>query len=124
MVNAAGDIASRGSWHGEPLRAGVADPRDRSRLLCVVDLAGALATSGDYERPGQLLDPRDGTSRCLYLSASVTGPDLAIADALATALCVGGEPVLEVIAARPDYAALVVEPDGAVRATSGFPFAR
>ncbi len=124
MVNAAGDIATRGTLDGEPLLVGIANPRDHARLIAVVALRGALATSGDDQRPGQLIDPHDGRARVRFLSASVAGPSLAVADGLATALCVGGAEVLEMIAATRDYSALVVEQDGTARMTSGFPLAR
>ncbi len=124
MVNAAGDIASRGDLDGDPLTVGVVDPRDRTRLIAVVALRGALATSGDYERPDQLIDPHDAAPRSRYLSASVAGPDLAIADALATALCVGGDEVLEIVAGSGDYSAFVVDRDLTARVTSGFPLVR
>jgi hypothetical protein len=44
-----------------------------------------------------------------------------MADALAVALCVGGEEVRVRIEALPNYEGLVVDHDGTTRLTSGFP---
>lgn len=123
MVNAAGDVCARGTLAGAALRVGVADPRDPTGLIAVVELEAALATSGDYERPGHLIDPHTRLSRTSFASASVTGPDLALADAWATALCVGGEEVFDLVRRSADYEAFVVTHDGDVRASEGFPLA-
>lgn len=124
MVNAAGDIASYGGpAPGERFRVGVVDPFDRSRLACVVslDAGAAIATSGTYERGAHLVDPRSGRPAATVASASVCGPDLGLADALATAVAVSGSP--ELVGALGGYEAFVIDLDGKRRATAGFPFA-
>jgi len=124
LVNAAGDIASfAGPGLTEPFRIGIADPSARGRLFCVIELAGAVATSGTYERGGHLIDPRSGRPGARVASASVSGPDLGLADALATALVVAGVEGLPVLDALAGYEALLVAFDGTARWTSGFPFA-
>ena len=91
MVNAGGDVATAGEpAPGAPWRIGVTDPRDRSRLLCAVASPGAVATSGTYERGLHIIDPFCGLPRSACRSATVVGSDLALADALATALSVSG----------------------------------
>ena len=61
LVNAAGDIASSGGLgDGTPFRIGIADPRAPLRLAEIVELTGAIATSGTYERGEHLIDPRSG----------------------------------------------------------------
>ena len=58
IVNAAGDIATFGCpGTGRPFRVGIVDPDDRRRLACVVEIIGAVATSGTYERGPHLVDP-------------------------------------------------------------------
>jgi len=52
----------------------------------------------------------------------VTGPDLGLADALATALAVAGEPGLALIDKLDGYEALI-NPDGSRRRTDRFPVA-
>ena len=92
IVNAAGDIASFGSLvPGRPFRIGIADPFAPGRLAEVAYLSGAIATSGTYERGDHLIDPHSGQAAARAASASVTGPDLGLADAFATAMAVAGE---------------------------------
>ena len=122
MVNAAGDIASYGDpGTGEPFRVGLADPAAPRRLAEIVSLTGAIATSGSYERGGHLIDPYSAHSAVRVGSASVTGPDLALADALATALAVAGEPGLAFIRPIDGYEALIIGLDSCRRRTEHFP---
>jgi thiamine biosynthesis lipoprotein len=124
MVNAAGDIASFGCpGTGTPFRIAIVDPADRRRLACVVELAGAIATSGNYERGEHLIDPRTTKRGSRVASASVTGPDLGLADALATALVVAGEEGLEFIEPIDGYEGFVIGRDGSWNWTRHFPFA-
>jgi thiamine biosynthesis lipoprotein len=124
LVNAAGDITSSGGLgDGVPFRIGIADPFAPRRLAEIVELTGAVATSGTYERGEHLIDPRTGRPAARAASASVTGPDLGLADALATALAVAGEHGLALIDGLDGYEALVISPDGSKRRTRGFPAA-
>ena len=127
MVNAAGDIASSGAPAArEPFRIGIADPAAPRRLAEIVELTGlsrAIATSGRYERGDHLIDPHSGHPVARVASASVTGPDLGLADALATAVAVAGEPGLAFIEPIEGYEALVIGLDGSRRWTERFPFA-
>jgi len=125
IVNAAGDIASFGGLGpGQPFRIGITDPFSPRRLAEVVYLTWAIATSGTYERGHHLIDPHTGRPAARAASASVTGPDLGLADALATALAVAGAPGLDLIKALDGYEALIIAPDGSRRWTEHFPFAR
>jgi thiamine biosynthesis lipoprotein len=124
MVNAGGDIAVSGSPDGAgPWRLGVQHPDRAGALLAVVELDGvlraAIATSGTYERGAHLVDPRTGRRRARLASASVVGPDLAQADALATALAVAGPEGLAFVDAADGYEALALTVDGTVLATAG-----
>jgi len=124
LVNAAGDIASSGGLGAErPFRVGIVDPANRRHLACVVELSGAVATSGTYERGEHLIDPRTGRPASSVASATVTGPDLGLADALATALAVAGHEALEVIDALDGYEGLVIGHDSSRGSTRDFPFA-
>jgi len=70
LVNLGGDIAVVGPRpDGSPWRIGLRDPRSRDRVLGTIPMvAGALASSGDYERCivvdgvryGHILSPRTG----------------------------------------------------------------
>jgi thiamine biosynthesis lipoprotein len=121
LVNAAGDIASSsGRGDGTPFRIGIADPFAPLRLAEIVELTGAIATSGTYEPGEHLIDPRLGRPAARVASASVTRPDLDLADALGTALAVAGEQGLALIDGLDGYEALVINPDGSKRRTQGF----
>jgi len=124
MVNAAGDIASFGGPDSAtPFRVGIVNPSSPCDLLCIVELVGAIATSGTYERGDHLIDPRSGRPQTRVASASVTGPDLGLADALATGLVVAGEAHLSFIERLEGYEALLVGFDGIIHWTEHFPFA-
>jgi thiamine biosynthesis lipoprotein len=124
IVNAAGDIATFGNpGAGRPFRVGIVDPSDRGRLACVVELAGAVATSGTYERGAHLIDPRTGKAAARVASATVTGPDLGLADALATALAVAGPEGLGFLELIAGYEGFVIDHDGSWQSSASFPFA-
>ena len=86
-VNAGGDIRLRGGARPEQRwRVGIQHPRIRDRIAAVVegdDLA--VATSGEYARGAHIVDPHTGRPPQGLLSVTITGPDLATADAYATA---------------------------------------
>ena len=129
MVNAGGDLAVRGApppFAGEPpgepvWRVGIRHPWRPDALACVVEARGAVATSGTYERGAHLVDPRTALPLCRVASATVSGPDLALADAYATALAVGGDEALADARWRGDYEAYLIRPDGSELRTKGFP---
>jgi thiamine biosynthesis lipoprotein len=122
MINAAGDIASYGGLaDGTPFRVGITDPLAPRRLAEIVELTEAIATSGTYERGGHLIDPWSGRPAARAASASVTGPDLGLADALATAVAVAGEPGLALVEQLDGYEAFVISPDGSRQRTKRFP---
>jgi thiamine biosynthesis lipoprotein len=125
IVNAAGDVAAFGRpCPGRPFRVAVVDPSNRRRFACVVELIGGIATSGTYERGEHLIDPRTGRATARAASASVTGPDLGLADALATALAVAGPEGLAFIEPIEGYEGFVIGYDGVWQSTPHFPFAR
>lgn len=123
LVNAGGDVACAGTAPGgTPWRVGIRHPWRPDALACIAEIESAIATSGCYERGPHLIDPNDGSRSARAVSASVTGPSLAIADALATALAVGGREVFEMIEELPGYECYSIDPDGHEDATDGFPF--
>ncbi len=82
-----------------------------------------MATSGSYERGPHLINPWNGTRAMSIVSATVTGASLAIADALATAVAVGGDEVFEIIRSMDGYEAYQIRADGSEEATAGIVFA-
>ena len=129
IVNAAGDLKALGRKQGELWRIAIKHPRDRERVLAVVPLSNTcLVTSGDYERffehDGEryhhIIDPRTGYPSKGCMSATVTAPDAAFADALATALCVlSPDEGLALIEGLERVEAFLVGQDGELRVTSG-----
>ncbi|MFG2006755.1 FAD:protein FMN transferase [Spirillospora sp. NPDC048911] len=86
-INAGGDIRSRGCPEpGRSWRFGIRHPWEHDKLAWVLtgtDLA--VATSGTYERGLHVFDPHSGEPVRALRSVTVTGPNLALADAYATA---------------------------------------
>ena len=64
-----------------------------------------------------------GSPAAPVASATVTGPDLGLADALATAVAVAGEAGLAFIDPIDGYEALIIGFDGRRRWTQRFPLA-
>ena len=124
LVNGGGDLAAYGRpAAGEPWRAGIRHPWRRDALAAVLEVRGAVATSAAYERGAHLVDPRTSRPGCRAASATVTGPSLAMADALATALAVGADEALAAVGGLPGYAGYLIRPDGTETWTSGLRFA-
>jgi FAD:protein FMN transferase len=123
IVNAAGDIAVFGhAARGHRWRIGIRSPYARDQLMCVAEIADAVATSACYERSGHIYDPRRRGPAAGALSATVCGPELAFADALATGLVAAGAEGLGHVR-QAGYEALVVLADGSTSVTEDFPVA-
>jgi len=123
MVNAAGDLGVHGRpAPEEPWRVGIRHPWRVDALACVIEADAAVATSGAYERGEHLIDPNSGRPLTRAASATVTGPSLAIADALATALVVAGADEIGFVTALAGYDAYVISPDGSELASNGIRF--
>jgi thiamine biosynthesis lipoprotein len=122
-VNGGGDMQLAGE--AEPGRAwavGTTDPRDRSRVLSVIEVRdGAVATSGVTERGRHIVDPFTGRPVANGLaSATVTGARLTEVDAYATAAFVMGLPALGWAEPRGGVEVLLVDEEGARHSSSGW----
>ncbi|HEU4348648.1 MAG TPA: FAD:protein FMN transferase [Actinoplanes sp.] len=126
-VNAGGDIRTRGtSGDGRPWRIGIRHPWQADKLSWVLTVTdGAVATSGRYERGDHVRNPRTGKPACGLRSVTVVGPDLALADAYATAGLAMGEAGIRWLAARAadGYQSAVVTDDGRAFTSAGLPAA-
>ncbi len=126
-VNAGGDIRARGrTAAGAPWRVGVRHPWEAGKLSWVLAVTdGAVATSGIYERGDHVFDPRTGKPARGLRSVTVTGPDLALADAYATAALAMGQNGIAWLAKRvPEgYESAVVTEDARAFTTPGLPTA-
>jgi thiamine biosynthesis lipoprotein len=129
IVNVSGDLKVLGTKFGKPWEIAIVHPRDKERVIAIVPLSNTcLITSGDYERcfeiEGKLyhhiLDPRTGRPSDGCMSATVIAPDSAVADSLATGMCVmGWEKGLALIERLPRVEALLVDMNGVVHASTG-----
>ena len=138
LVNGGGDVAVFGAPPGaQRWRVGIRHPWRADALACVVEVGlapaggsggspprASIATSGPYERGAHLIDPATGRPASRAASATVTGPSLALADALATGVAVGGDEALALVAGLPGYAGYLIRPDGSETDTGGIAFAR
>jgi thiamine biosynthesis lipoprotein len=100
LINAGGDVLAAGRpAAGARWRVGIRHPERHDALAAALEVEDlAVVTSGVYERGGHIADPhRRRPSRGL-LSVTVVGPDIATADAYATAIFAMGE-------AGPSFAA-------------------
>jgi FAD:protein FMN transferase len=121
-ISAGGDIRARGG----PWRVGVRHPWQADKLSWVLNVTdGAVATSGIYERGDHVRNPRTGKPASGLRSVTVTGPDLALADAYATAGLAMGEAGISWLAGRAaeGYHSAVVTDDGRAFTSSGLPAA-
>jgi thiamine biosynthesis lipoprotein len=123
-VNAGGDIHLRGdALPDRGWRIGIQHPRRRDEVAAVVVATGelAIATSGDYARGEHVLDPHTGLPPEGLLSVTITGPDLATADAYATAAFAMGRAGPEWTTRLEGYEALAITVDDRALRTPGFP---
>ena len=124
-INAGGDIRVRGrAGDGAPWRIGIRHPWETHKLAWVVtgeDLA--IATSGTYERGLHVVDPFTGWPASYLRSVTVTGADLAIADAYATAAVAMGERGLAWLSTLRGYECAVVTEHGEAFRSGGLPVA-
>jgi len=122
-VSAGGDVRLRGQPARDRLwRVGIADPHRPGSLLATVEGSDlAVATSGTAERGAHVLDPRRGVPARRLASVTVIGPSLTLADAYATAAVAMGGLALPWLSELEGYEALLVDADGGVRWTPGFP---
>lgn len=121
-VNGGGDVRVFGETApGAPWQVGITHPLAPDSFVAVVsgtDLA--VATSGNYERGAHVINPFTGRPATELASVTVTGPDLALADAYATALLAMGGDALAWATRQPRTEALIVRADGTLQMTPGF----
>lgn len=122
-INAGGDVVLRGTPEPDrPWRIGIRHPYQPDQQATVVEAAGpfAVATSATYERGAHIIDPRTRQPTTTIASATVTGPDLGVADAYATAVFVMGAAGLDWIERQPGYEAYLITNDETTMWSTGF----
>ena len=123
-VNAGGDIRLSGrAVPNAHWTVGIQHPRDRAKIAAIVRATDlAVATSGAYARGDHVLNPYTRRPPADVLSVTVVGPQLATADAYATAaFAMGGEAAAHWTARLHGYEAMTILADDTVLSTGGFP---
>lgn len=118
-VSAGGDMRVRGGgW-----TVGIQHPVERNAVAKVLEVDDlAIATSGEYARGTHVIDPHTGAPPDGLLSVTITGPDLATADAYATAAFAMGSRLAPHWTARlRGYGALTILSDGRMLSTPALP---
>ena len=112
-IDAGGDLYLAGcNPQGEPWSVGVRHPRRDDVLIDSLQVSGlAVCTSGDYEKPGHILDPATHRPADSAASATVVAPSAMLADALATAAFVLGPTAGIELLDRMGVQGLIVTPD-------------
>jgi thiamine biosynthesis lipoprotein len=101
---------------GRPWQVAVQDPARLFGVVAVIPVVdGAVATSGTAERGDHIWRGAEQQQPGALRSFTVTGPDIAEADAYATVGFAMGEAGMEWVAAHPGYRSLIVRTDGTVR---------
>jgi thiamine biosynthesis lipoprotein len=124
VVSAGGDMVVRGGARPDPSwRVGIQHPLEPGAVAKVVEADElAIATSGEYQRGAHVFDPHTHRPPEGVLSVTITGPELATADAYATAAFAMGADGPAWTARLPrGYEALTILEDGRVLSTAGFP---
>ncbi len=120
-LSAGGDVIVRGGQERSvPWRVGIAHPFAPDAVALVLqgnDLA--VATSGTTERGHHITDPQTGQAADELLTVTVAGPDLARADAYATAAFAMGREGLRWVEALPGYDAAGITHDARLITTRG-----
>jgi FAD:protein FMN transferase len=117
-VSAGGDMCLVGpDW-----RVGIGHPTERQSVAAVLQVEDvAVATSGAYTRGDHVLNPHTGRPPQDVLSVTIVGPNLATADAYATAAFAMGADGPEWTARLPGYESMTIMADESVLTTGGFP---
>jgi FAD:protein FMN transferase len=110
-VVAGGDLTVRGNApHGGPWRVAVHHPTAGHKPPTQLEMTqGAIGTSGVAGRRDHVVDPHTGEAADHLVAATVIGPDLAVADAYATALFAAGPTGLDWFPTPDGYRALFAE---------------
>jgi thiamine biosynthesis lipoprotein len=122
-ISAGGDIRLAGrAVPGLDWPIGIQHPLVGDKVAAVIATCdGAVATSGTYARGQHVLDPHTRAPPTGVLSVTITGPELATADAYATAAFAMGEAGPHWTARLHGYEALTILADRRVLSTPHFP---
>ena len=123
-IYAGGDVIVRGQPEpGDRWHVGIRHPQHADKVAAVAEAMDlAVATSGAYARGDHVLDPHTGRPPTGLLSVTITGSELATADAYATAaFAMGAERGPAWTAQLEGYEAFSILANGTALSTPGFP---
>lgn len=121
-VNAGGDALLSGHPDGDDRwRVGIQHPRSAADIALTLGLRDlAVATSGTYVRGDHIVDPLADRAPSGLLSVTIVGPDVATADAYATAaFAMGATRAAHFCAGLDGYDAVLIRDDDTVVTTAG-----
>lgn len=121
-VNAGGDALLSGHPDGdERWRVGIQHPRSGADIAITLGLRDlGVATSGTYVRGEHIVDPLADRAPSGLLSVTIVGPDVATADAFATAaFAMGATRAAHFCAGLDGYDAVLIRDDDTVVTTAG-----
>jgi len=121
-VNAGGDAMLSGHPDGDDRwRVGIQHPRSQAHVALTLGLSDAgIATSGAYARGAHITDPLSGMVPAGLLSVTIIGPDIALADAYATAaFAMGAARAVPFCAGLEGYDAVLITEEDTVLTTPG-----
>lgn len=112
-IDAGGDLFLGGhNADGTAWSVGVRNPHDTTQLLDTVHVTDmAVCTSGNYERPGHMVNTRHGDPPAMLASVTVVAPSAMVADAISTAAFVLGPTAGIAFLERHDVCGLLVTSD-------------
>jgi thiamine biosynthesis lipoprotein len=113
-VNGGGDLlVVADPARDAPWRIGISDGTGISGVVYAHN--AAIATSGNAERPGEIIDPFTGRPALALRSVTVRGADIVLADAVATAAVAMGRAAIDWLRDLPGFEAVQVSVAGEVR---------
>ena len=121
-VNAGGDALLSGHPEGDDRwRVGIQHPRSARDIALTLGLRDmSIATSGTYIRGAHIHDPVGGGTPAGLLSVTIVGPDVASADAYATAaFAMGATGAAQFVVGLDGYDAVLIREDDTVITTPG-----
>jgi len=121
-VNAGGDAVLAGHPDDDDRwRVGIQHPRAQREIAMTLGSQDmAIATSGAYVRGAHITDPLSGQAPSGLLSVTIVGPDVATADAYATAaFAMGATRAAGFCGALDGYDAVLIRDDDTVLTTPG-----
>lgn len=124
IINASGDIATWGNQpNGIPWKIGINHPFKAYKSADVLEINGAIVTSGDYQkyaeingkRYSHIINPTTGMPSTELTSVTVIGENAETANALSTAIMVVGKKKgLLLLKKSPAYACLIISNSGKI----------